>query len=143
MRKRDISGDDLRREFWVHEEANTPKKKKKEGRGYDVKLDQPKVIGECILLHKDPRSEEAALLLPRSRCSRLRKESRSLELIHLQVLHRSVGDLRLGDIKSGVQVAKEVGNMKTPNGGIKKTKQQRKEALFKKKRLRSVLTHKV
>ena len=33
--------------------------------------------------------------------------------------------------------------MKTPNGGIKKTKQQRKEALFKKKRLRSVLTHKV
>ena len=49
----------------------------------------------------------------------------------------------MGDIKSGVQVAKEVDNMKTPNGGIKKTKQQRKEALFKKKRLRSVLTHKV
>ena len=43
FRKRDISGDDLRREFWVHEEANSPKKKKKEGRGYDVKLDQPKV----------------------------------------------------------------------------------------------------
>ena len=43
VRKRDISGDDLRREFWVHEEANSPKKKKKEGRGYDVKLDQPKV----------------------------------------------------------------------------------------------------
>ena len=43
LRKRDISGDDLRREFWVHEEANSPKKKKKEGRGYDVKLDQPKV----------------------------------------------------------------------------------------------------
>ena len=33
--------------------------------------------------------------------------------------------------------------MKTPKGGIKKTKQQRKEALFKKKRLRSVLSHKV
>ena len=90
LRKRDISGDDLRREFWVHEEANTPKKKKKEGRGYDVKLDQPKVIGECITLHKDHRSEEAALFLPRSRCSQLRRESRSLELIHLQVLHRSV-----------------------------------------------------
>ena len=90
MRKRDISGDDLRRGFWVHEEANTPKKKKKEGRGYDVKLDQPKVIGECITLHKDPRTEEAALFLPRSRCSQLRRESRSLELIHLQVLHRSV-----------------------------------------------------
>ena len=30
-RKRDISGDDLRREFWVHEEATTPKKKKKTG----------------------------------------------------------------------------------------------------------------
>ena len=43
VRKRDISGDDLRREFWIHEEANSPKKKKKEGRGYDVKLDQPKV----------------------------------------------------------------------------------------------------
>ena len=41
------------------------------------------------------------------------------------------------------QVAKEVNSMKTPNGGIKKTKQQRKEALFKKKRLRSVLSHKV
>ena len=41
------------------------------------------------------------------------------------------------------QVAKDVNSMKTPNGGIKKTKQQRKEALFKKKRLRSVLTHKV
>ena len=41
------------------------------------------------------------------------------------------------------QVAKEVNSMKTPDGGIKKTKQQRKEALFKKKRLRSVLTHKV
>ena len=27
----------------MHEEANSPKKKKKEGRGYDVKLDQPKV----------------------------------------------------------------------------------------------------
>ena len=90
MRKRDISGDDLRREFWVHEEANTPKKKKKEGRGYDVKLDQPKVIGERIMLHKDHRSVEAALLLLRSRCSRLKKENRSLELIHLQVLQRSV-----------------------------------------------------
>ena len=67
-RKRDISGDDLRREFWVHEEASSPKKKKKAGkmsffryptfliifqsqllktkppgRGYDVKLNQPKV----------------------------------------------------------------------------------------------------
>ena len=31
-RKRDISGDDLRREFWVHEEASSPKKKKKAGR---------------------------------------------------------------------------------------------------------------
>ena len=30
-RKRDISGDDLRREFWVHEEASSPKKKKKAG----------------------------------------------------------------------------------------------------------------
>ena len=33
--------------------------------------------------------------------------------------------------------------MTTPKGGPKKTKQQRKEALFKKKRLRSVLSHKV
>ena len=33
--------------------------------------------------------------------------------------------------------------MTTPKGGMKKTKQQRKEALFKKKRLRSVLSHKV
>ncbi len=32
FRKRDISGDDLRREFWVHEEATTPKKKKKTGK---------------------------------------------------------------------------------------------------------------
>ena len=51
------------------------------------------------------------------------------------------------DLKDGTpkisQVAKDVNSMKTPNGGIKKTKQQRKEALFKKKRLRSVLTHKV
>ena len=31
-RKRDISGDDLRREYWVHEEANSPKKKKKAGK---------------------------------------------------------------------------------------------------------------
>ena len=31
-RKRDISGDDLRREFWVHEEASSPKKKKKAGK---------------------------------------------------------------------------------------------------------------
>jgi hypothetical protein len=30
-RKRDISGDDLRRELWVHEEATSPKKKKKSG----------------------------------------------------------------------------------------------------------------
>jgi hypothetical protein len=37
----------LRREFWVHEEANSPKKKKKEGRGYEIKLDQPKVT--CTL----------------------------------------------------------------------------------------------
>ena len=43
LRKRDISGDDLRRELWVHEEASTPKKKKKTGRGYDINLNQPKV----------------------------------------------------------------------------------------------------
>ena len=43
LRKRDISGDDLRRELWVHEEASTPKKKKKTGRGYDINLSQPKV----------------------------------------------------------------------------------------------------
>merc|ERR1719150_2456174 len=38
LRKRDISGDDLRREFWVHEEASSPKKKKKSGRGYNVSI---------------------------------------------------------------------------------------------------------
>ena len=37
-RKRDISGDDLRREFWVHEEASSPKKKKKAGRRVFVML---------------------------------------------------------------------------------------------------------
>jgi len=32
-----MTGDDLRREMWVHDVAETPKKgKKKKGKGYDV-----------------------------------------------------------------------------------------------------------
>ena len=44
------------------------------------------------------------------------------------------------------QTVKDVDAMKTPGGGIKthkKTKQQRREELFKKKRARSALSHKV
>ena len=65
-RKRDISGDDLRREFWVHEEASTPKKKKKEGRGYDIKLDQPKVCWgqlRCHVFRSLERLQQLLLLL--------------------------------------------------------------------------------
>ena len=64
-RKRDISGDDLRREFWIHEEASTPKKKKKEGRGYDIKLDQPKVgLGQlrCHMVRLPERLLQLLLL---------------------------------------------------------------------------------
>ena len=50
-------------------------------------------------------------------------------------------------VPNGVsQAVKDVDAMKTPGGGIKaqkKTKQQRREALFKKKRARSALSHKV
>jgi len=37
LKKRKITGDDLRREMWVHDEAATPTKgKKKKAKGYDV-----------------------------------------------------------------------------------------------------------
>ena len=38
LKKRKLTGDDLRREMWVHDVAETPKKgkKKKAGKGYDV-----------------------------------------------------------------------------------------------------------
>ena len=37
LKKRKMTGDDLRREMWVHDVAETPKKgKKKKGKGYDV-----------------------------------------------------------------------------------------------------------
>ena len=34
-------GDDLRREMWVTDEAETPKKKKKKGTGYDMTMALP------------------------------------------------------------------------------------------------------
>ena len=48
LKKRGISGDDLRREMWVHDEAETPKaNRKKKGKGYDISFAlgdvQPKV----------------------------------------------------------------------------------------------------
>jgi hypothetical protein len=37
LKKRKMTGDDLRREMWVHDEAATPKGgKKKKAKGYDV-----------------------------------------------------------------------------------------------------------
>ena len=38
LKKRKMTGDDLRREMWVHDEASTPKAKKgkKKAKGYDV-----------------------------------------------------------------------------------------------------------
>ena len=38
LKKRKMTGDDLRREMWVHDEAATPKAKKgkKKAKGYDV-----------------------------------------------------------------------------------------------------------
>ena len=37
LKKRKMTGDDLRREMWVHDEAETPKAaRKKKGLGYDV-----------------------------------------------------------------------------------------------------------
>ena len=37
LKKRKITGDDLRREMWVHDVAETPKAaRKKKGKGYDV-----------------------------------------------------------------------------------------------------------
>jgi hypothetical protein len=49
LKKRGISGDDLRREMWVHDEAETPKaNRKKKGKGYDISFAmgnvQPKVV---------------------------------------------------------------------------------------------------
>merc|ERR1711944_245942 len=40
LKKRKMTGDDLRREMWVHDEASTPKAKKgkKKAKGYDVSL---------------------------------------------------------------------------------------------------------
>ena len=37
LKKRKMTGDDLRREMWVHDEAATPRAgKKKKAKGYDV-----------------------------------------------------------------------------------------------------------
>ena len=49
IKKRGISGDDLRREMWVHDEAETPKaNRKKKGKGYDISFAlgqvQPNVV---------------------------------------------------------------------------------------------------
>merc|ERR1740128_503030 len=64
LRKRDISGDDLRREFWVHEEANTPKKKKKTGRGYDVQLNKGKPGAPALTAVKAPINPDDNSALP-------------------------------------------------------------------------------
>merc|ERR1711892_8741 len=124
LRKRDISGDDLRREFWVHEEASTPKKKKKTGRGYDIKLNAPKVApppGGAVPAVKINGADTSTLPPIDQTCAN-------------------------GTSNGVCQTVKDVDAMKTPGGGIKthkKTKQQRREALFKKKRARSALSHKV
>jgi len=121
LRKRDISGDDLRREFWVHEEASSPKKKKKAGRGYDVKLNQPKVPPvSAAKPSKDPAKAPGAL--------------------------PPIEAPSNGHVANGTaQVAQKVDEMKTPGGGIrrKKSRLERKEALFKKKRARSALNKNV
>ena len=49
LKKRGISGDDPRREMWVHDEATTPKaNRKKKGKGYDISFAlghvQPQVV---------------------------------------------------------------------------------------------------
>ena len=125
LRKRDISGDDLRREFWVHEEASTPKKKKKTGRGYDIKLNQPKV----------PPAGGAAAPVP------------DVKVTGADSALPPIDQTCANGTSNGVsQTVKDVDAMKTPGGGIKtqkKTKQQRREELFKKKRARSALSHKV
>ena len=55
LKKRGISGDDLRREMWVHDEATTPKaNRKKKGKGYDISFAlghvQPQVVWVLSLI---------------------------------------------------------------------------------------------
>ena len=53
LQKRGISGDDLRREMWVHDEASTPKaNRKKKGKGYDISFAlQPPQMGESRMVY--------------------------------------------------------------------------------------------
>ena len=130
LRKRDISGDDLRRELWVHEEASTPKKKKKTGKGYDIDLNKPKVGANGTAQEKPPVPDV-----------KVNGEEAKLPPI----------DTHANGVANGAangtchQAVMDVDSMKTPGGGIKtkKTKQQRREALFKKKRAKSALAKKV
>ena len=134
LRKRDISGDDLRRELWVHEEASTPKKKKKTGKGYNIDLNQPKAGGA-------PAAANGAA--PGAAVPDVKVNGEAAQLPPI--------DTHANGVANGVangschQAALDVDSMKTPGGGIKtkKTKQQRKEALFKKKRAKSALARKV
>ena len=133
LRKRDISGDDLRRELWVHEEASTPKKKKKTGRGYEINLNQAKAGQPGATDPKKPVPEV-----------QVNGQSEKLPPIDTQANGVSNGVVN-GVANGACQAVKDVDAMKTPGGGIKakKTKQQRKEELFKRKRAKSALAKKV
>ena len=128
LRKRDISGDDLRRELWVHEEASTPKKKKKTGRGYDINLNAPKVANGTA----DPAKPKPDV-----------KVSEEGKLPPIDQPQANGHGAANGAANGVCKTVLDVDSMKTPGGGIKKTKQQRREALFKKKRAKSALSRKV
>ena len=135
LRKRDISGDDLRRELWVHEEASTPKKKKKTGRGYDINLNAPKVSNGAAGPAKPGPDVKVS-----------GPEENKLPPIDQPQTQSANGHGVGNGVGNGVcQTVLDVDSMKTPGGGIKskKTKQQRREALFKKKRCKSALSRKV
>ena len=133
LRKRDISGDDLRRELWVHEEASTPKKKKKTGRGYDINLNAPKVAnaGEADPSKTNPEVKVSGPV-----------EAKLPPIDQPQANGHGPAN---GAANGVCKTVLDVDSMKTPGGGIKakKTKQQRREALFKKKRAKSALSRKV
>ena len=129
LRKRDISGDDLRRELWVHEEASTPKKKKKTGRGYEINLNKAK--------GGQPGAADPTKPVPE-----VQVNGQSEKLPPVDTHANGVSN---GVANGACQAVKDVDSMKTPGGGIKprKSKQQRKEELFKRKRAKSALAKKV
>ncbi|XP_023321114.1 transient receptor potential cation channel subfamily V member 5 isoform X3 [Eurytemora carolleeae] len=168
LKKRGISGDDLRREMWVHDEAETPKAaRKKKGRGYDISFAlgevEPKLTpltvkagGSGNIIPRGASNQDLDFLCEQENGSSttgnfdsdgfLSSADNRLQSASANIRPTST-DSRLPPINLTGRKPDEVGAMmseisglKTPRGGIKVDRERRRKDLFNKKRSRKELS---